>query len=111
MKTSHIVNFGDSRDMSMLESESVNLAVTSPPYPMIRMWDEIMSNQSHKVKKFLSEENGSEAFEEMHKELDKVWAECFRVLKKGSFLCVNIGDASRTIGGKFQLFSNHSRIK
>lgn len=39
----------------------------------------------------------------MHQELDKVWKECFRVIKPGGFLCVNIGDATRTINGKFTL--------
>jgi len=46
----------------------------------------------------------------MHKELDKVWHECFRVLKKGGFACINIGDATRTLSENFRLFSNHSRI-
>jgi DNA modification methylase len=32
------------------------------------------------------------------------------VLKPGGIACVNIGDATRSIGGQFQLFSNHSRI-
>ena len=33
----------------------------------------------------------------MHQVLDQVWTECFRVLKCGCFLCVNIGDATRSI--------------
>ena len=45
----------------------------------------------------------------MH-QLDKVWSELFRVLRTGSFACINIGDATRTIGDRFQLYSNHSRI-
>lgn len=46
----------------------------------------------------------------MHQELDKVWKESFRVIKPGGFLCINIGDATRTINGKFTLYNNHSRI-
>ncbi|MFM6984984.1 MAG: DNA methyltransferase [Chitinophagaceae bacterium] len=52
----------------------------------------------------------NEVFELMHQELDKVWKECFRVLTEGGFLCINIGDATRTINGNFKLYNNHSRI-
>jgi DNA modification methylase len=34
----------------------------------------------------------------------------YRVLAPGGFLCINIGDATRTIGTRFRLYSNHSRI-
>ena len=50
------------------------------------------------------------AFELMHAELDKVWDECFRVLKSGGFLCINIGEATRTVGNEFRLYNNSSRI-
>ena len=53
---------------------------------------------------------GLKAFELMHKELDAVWTECYRVLTDGGFICINIGDATRTVNKEFQLFSNHSRI-
>lgn len=96
--------------MTAVNTNSVDLIVTSPPYPMIEMWDEIMSAQSPAVKAAFDAKDGAAAFEEMHKELDKVWAECYRVLKDGAFLCINIGDATRTIDGSFELYNNHSRI-
>ena len=40
--------------MSYTADESVNLIVTSPPYPMIEMWDEIMSTQNPKIGKALT---------------------------------------------------------
>ncbi len=46
----------------------------------------------------------------MHKILDKVWAEVYRVVKEGGFACINIGDATRTINGDFALYPNHIRI-
>ena len=46
----------------------------------------------------------------MHENLAKVWAETYRVLVDGGIACINIGDATRTINGKFQLYPNHSRI-
>jgi DNA modification methylase len=46
----------------------------------------------------------------MHGILDRVWRELFRVLRPGGVACINIGDATRSIGGSFQLFPNHSRV-
>ena len=41
MMTEHRVNIGNSQNLKEIENESVNLIVTSPPYPMIEMWDEV----------------------------------------------------------------------
>jgi DNA modification methylase len=46
----------------------------------------------------------------MHQVLDPVWDEIYRVLNKGGFCCINIGDATRTVGDRFALYPNHSRI-
>lgn len=98
-----------SQKMGCIEDESVDLVVTSPPYPMIEMWDNIMSLQNLLIKEALSD-NPSDAFEMMHQELDKVWRECYRILKDGGMMCINIGDATRTINKQFQLYNNHTRI-
>ncbi|MEG2550569.1 MAG: site-specific DNA-methyltransferase [Erysipelotrichaceae bacterium] len=96
--------------MDSIENNSVELVVTSPPYPMIEMWDDIMSTQNPNIRNAINANNGNLAFELMHKELDKVWNEVFRVLIPGGIACINIGDATRTINGNFSLYSNHSRI-
>lgn len=96
--------------MGELADGSIHLIVTSPPYPMIAMWDEQFSLQDPAIGKALEEGKGNEAFEQMHLLLDQVWKECYRVLCPGGFLCINIGDATRTLAGEFQLYSNHSRI-
>jgi DNA modification methylase len=96
--------------MEEVEDRSIQLVITSPPYPMIEMWDEQFRRQNPKIGEALQQGDGSIAFEGMHVLLDRVWKECFRVLQTGGFLCINIGDATRTIGGEFQLFSNHTRI-
>lgn len=77
---------------------------------MIEMWDECFSLQNPKIGEALSRLDTNKAFELMHQELDAVWKECFRVLTPGGFLCVNIGDATRTFDGDFRLYNNHSRI-
>lgn len=110
MKTEHNIFFGKSQSMTRVETESVDLVITSPPYPMIQMWDEVFNSQNPAIRTNLCEGNARAAFELMHAELDAVWKECYRALKSGGFLCVNIGDATRTINGSFELFNNHSRI-
>ena len=108
--TNHKIINSDSRQMNELKAESVHLVVTSPPYPMIEMWDDIMSKQNSEIEKALIINNGFLAFELMHLELDKVWKEVERVLIPGGFACINIGDATRTINNDFALYPNHSRI-
>ena len=96
--------------MKEVNDSTVDLMITSPPYPMIEMWDEIFSKQNPTIGEALSKENGNKAFELMNKELDKVWIEVYRVLREGGFACINIGNATRKIGEEFKLYSNHSRI-
>lgn len=106
----HTIYFNAAQKMSELKDKSIDIVVTSPPYPMIEMWDEIMGNQNPGIRTALESNKPRLAFELMHQELDKVWSECWRVLKDGSFLCINIGDATRTINGEFCLYNNNTRI-
>jgi len=110
METSHNINFKNSSNMVDTESESVDLLITSPPYPMIEMWDELFSSMNEDIKLALEEENSKLAFNLMHEELNKIWKESVRVMKQGGVVCINIGDATRTINKNFQLFPNHVRI-
>ncbi|WP_033397131.1 DNA-methyltransferase [Desulfobacter curvatus] len=110
MKTIHTHYIGNAVKMKKLADRSVNLVVTSPPYPMIDMWDDIFSRQDPKIAKALRKPDGPLAFELMHQVLDRVWEEVFRVLSPGGFACVNIGDATRTIRERFALYPNHARI-
>ncbi len=110
MKTEHKIIFDNSKDMKEIGDESVDLMITSPPYPMIKMWDEMFGEQNQEITQALKEECGERAFELMHQELDKVWKETFRVLKNGGIACINIGDATRTLKDVFQIYTNHARI-
>lgn len=109
IKSKHNIYISSSQNMGCIEDESIDLIVTSPPYPMIEMWDDIMTSQNPKIGSALSD-NPSDAFEMMHQELDKAWRECYRLLKDGGMMCINIGDATRTINKEFQLYNNHTRI-
>ena len=110
MKTTHQIFYRDARDLQDIPSESVDLVVTSPPYPMIGMWDDVFGSQNVEIEKALKAGDGKLAYELMHGILDAVWDEVFRVLKEGRFACINIGDATRKVGGDFCLYPNHARI-
>ena len=110
MKTTHQIIFNNSKKMDSISANSIDLIVTSPPYPMIKMWDETFCMQNPLIRDALNRSSGVEAFELMHKELDRVWDEIYRVLKEGGFACINIGDATRTVNKDFRLYPNHARI-
>lgn len=111
MFTEHRIYIKDGAEAKELDDESVDLVVTSPPYPMISMWDDLFARLDGKIGRALNCDDGREAFELMHACLDRVWDELHRVIKPGAFACINIGDAVRTLGGRFQLYVNHSRIQ
>jgi len=103
--------------MPELGDSSIDLMVTSPPYPMIKMWDTQFLSLNPEIvplwKELLTNENEkilSKIFQNMHDSLEKTWRETFRVLKDGGLACINIGDATRKINGLFRVFSNHSKI-
>ena len=109
MNSKHYIYFSSSQNIQCINDASVDLVVTSPPYPMIEMWDDIMGIQNPLIGDALKKDPKI-AFELMHQELDKVWAECYRVIKDGGMMCINIGDATRTINKEFQLYNNHTRV-
>jgi site-specific DNA-methyltransferase (cytosine-N4-specific) len=116
MQSKHKVVIGNSQQMPELADGSVHLMVTSPPYPMIQMWDsqfaELDADIAELWKKLDAEPDAvsCQIYDRMHEDLAKTWAETYRVLVDGGLACINIGDATRSIGGKFRVFPNHARI-
>lgn len=96
--------------MAQVNDQSIDLVVTSPPYPMIQLWDDQFSQADDAIAKALSNHEVKDAFEAMHTYLDSIWKEVARILKWGGIACINIGDATRSFNGHFQLFANHARI-
>ncbi len=111
MKTTHLLLNSDSRDLNQIDNHSIDLIVTSPPYPMIKMWDELFGQLNPAITPLIESaaNNGMAAFELMHLEMNKIWDEVNRVLKPGGIACINIGDATRKFK-YFQLFSNHNKV-
>lgn len=90
--------FGDSRSMVELKDQSMDLVITSPPYWQIKDYEndkQIGYDQS---------------LHEYLKDLYRVWAECYRVMKPGRRLCINIGDqfARAIIYGEYKIIPLHS---
>jgi site-specific DNA-methyltransferase (cytosine-N4-specific) len=117
MLTRHKIILGSSQQMPELADDNVQLMVTSPPYPMIRMWDSLFIKADPKIGELWQklevdgrEETVGQIYDAMHDYLGKVWRETYRVLVDGGIACINIGDATRTLNGKFKLFPNHARI-
>jgi DNA modification methylase len=110
METRHRVVVGDARQLDEVDTDSVELVVTSPPYPMIEMWDDLFSELDPDIGAAIDAGDGREAFALMHAQLEAVWSEVERVLVDGGIACVNVGDATRTLGGSFRVYQNHSRV-
>lgn len=117
MQTEHKIILANSQQMPELRDSSIHLMVTSPPYPMIKMWDKQFATFNPQIAVLWKEleadgkeETISQIYEAMHKVLVRTWGETYRVLVNGGIACINIGDATRTVNGKFRLFPNHSRI-
>jgi len=80
ISTKHSIINGDSRRMTELPDNSINLVITSPPYWQLKDYgsaDQIGYNDS---------------YENYINNLNLVWKESYRVLNNGCRLCVNIGD-------------------
>ncbi len=89
---------GDARSLPGVADTSVDLVVTSPPYPMIPQWDETFRSL------------GASEYDGMHAVLTEAWRACHRVLVPGGILAINIGDALRSTNGQFQLWPNHATV-
>jgi DNA modification methylase len=91
---------GDSRDMGEVADASIDLVVTSPPYWQIKDYGapgQIGHGQS---------------LPEYLQDLYRVWRECFRALREGGRLCINIGDqfARAAIYGRYKVIPLHAEF-
>jgi len=90
-KRTHVIREGDSRDLSFIEDESVHLVCTSPPYGSLKEYPEHPEQLGNMPD-----------YDEFLDELDKVWAECLRILVPGGRVACVVGDVciSRRQGGR-----------
>lgn len=97
----HTLINGDARDLSYIEDESVHLAVTSPPYWILKKYNDSPDQMGH-----------IQDYEEFLQELNKVWREVFRVLVPGGRLVCVVGDVclSRKKYGRHVVVPLHADI-
>jgi site-specific DNA-methyltransferase (adenine-specific) len=100
IKTNHKIIRGDSRQMKELADNSTHLVITSPPYWQLKDYgtdDHIGYNDS---------------YENYINNLNLVWQECYRVLKNGCRLCINIGDqfARSVYYGRYKIIPIRTEI-
>lgn len=79
--TAHQIFQKDARRLSFIESDSVHLVVTSPPYWTLKKYRD-NDDQLGEVQNY----------EQFLKELDKVWKHCYRALVPGGRLVCVVGD-------------------
>jgi site-specific DNA-methyltransferase (adenine-specific) len=79
--TAHRLHLGDARDLAWIADDSVHLVITSPPYWTLKTYA-ANTRQMGAIDDY-------DAFLD---ELDKVWAECARVLVPGGRICCVVGD-------------------
>jgi len=91
---------GDSREMAEVAAGAVDLVVTSPPYWHIK--DYGTSGQI----------GYGQSLHTYLKDLYLVWQECFRALRPGGRLCVNVGDqfARAAEYGRYKIIPLHAEI-
>jgi modification methylase len=101
--TSHRLHIGDARAMPWVESKSVHLVVTSPPYWTLKRYRANCEGQLGDIADY-------ECFLD---ELDKVWSECERVLVPGGRVCCVVGDVClpRKVYGRHAVMPLHADIQ
>ncbi len=97
-----MLRLGDARDLGWIADDSVHLVVTSPPYWVLKKYND-HPNQLGDIADY----------ERFHDELEKVWRHCFRVLAKGGRLVCVVGDvciARRRNAGRHMVIPLHADI-
>lgn len=100
-QTTHRLIQGDARHLDFIPDESIHLVVTSPPYWILKRYNENPNQLGH-----------VEDYEQFVEELSKVWKHVYRVLVPGGRLVCVVGDVclSRRKYGRHLVIPLHADI-
>jgi site-specific DNA-methyltransferase (adenine-specific) len=100
-QTTHRLHEGDARNLDWIPDESVHLIVTSPPYWTLKEY-----SPNERQMGSISD------YDHFLDELDRVWAQCARVLVPGGRICCVVGDVCipRKRGGRHYVMPLHADI-
>ena len=95
VETIHRLIHGDARDFSFIDTGSIHLVLTSPPYWKLKGYPKVKGQLGN-----------IENYEEFLVQINQVWEECFRVLIPGGRLVIVVGDVclSRRQYGRTRCF-------
>jgi len=95
--TTHLVVHGDARELFWIADKSVHLVVTSPPYGLLKTYEDAPGQLGNG-----EDPTSVESYEAFLDELDRCWRECARVLVPGGRICCVVGDIclSRRAAGR-----------
>jgi len=94
------IYLGDSRAMTEVEDAVIDLVVTSPPYWHIKDYG-VPGQLGY-----------GQSLHEYLKDLYRTWRECFRVIREGGRLCINVGDqfARAAVYGRYKVIPLHAEL-
>ena len=100
-QTTHRLIQGDARRLDFIPDESIHLVVTSPPYWILKRYNENPDQLGH-----------VEDYERFIEDLSKVWKHAYRILVPGSRLVCVVGDVclSRRKHGRHVVVPLHADI-
>ena len=101
----HDLYHEDARDLSMVDDESVHLAVTSPPYFNLKDYENGMGGEDQL--------GDIDEYEHFNEQIDKVWRQCYEKLRPGGRMVVVVGDVlrSRSEHGRHRVVPLHATIQ
>ena len=100
MQSTAEIIIGDSRNMKEVPDGKVDLIITSPPYWHIKNYG------------FQGQIGYGQTLHDYLISLYSVWVECYRVLREGGRICINIGDqfARSVIYGRYKVIPIHAEL-
>jgi len=105
LPSEHELYQGDARDLSMVEDESVELVLTSPPYFNLKDYENSTGGEDQL--------GDIDDYEQFNEQVDQVWRQAYDKLVPGGRMCVVVGDVlrSKSEHGRHRVVPLHATIQ